>query len=149
MHYSDYIDCISKYYCLQNDNLKELLHIDLSWEADDWKGKEEDAEAHNSSRILVNMHQIKQQISDSIQHVSTKLSCNDLGTEVHKYYSVLDISTANLSSLSVPPWVSKIFKMKSHLGLLVFFTLTLVWYSEQNMLMEAGCFHPQVKVKGG
>ncbi|PNF30144.1 hypothetical protein B7P43_G01261 [Cryptotermes secundus] len=61
-----------------NDNLKELLHIDLSWEADDWKGKEEDAEAHKSSRILVNMHQIKQQLSDSIQHVSTKLSCNDL-----------------------------------------------------------------------
>ncbi|PNF30143.1 hypothetical protein B7P43_G01261 [Cryptotermes secundus] len=116
-----------------NDNLKELLHIDLSWEADDWKGKEEDAEAHKSSRILVNMHQIKQQLSDSIQHVSTKLSCNDLGTEVHKYYYVLDISTASLSSLSVPPWVSKIFKMKSHLKLLFFFTLPLVWYSEQNI----------------
>jgi hypothetical protein len=57
--------------------LKKLLDIDLPWEADDWK-RNEDADVHNSSRISVNMHQIKQQLNDSLQHLSVEFSsCND------------------------------------------------------------------------
>jgi hypothetical protein len=71
--------------------LKEVLDINLSWVPDEWKGKEEDAEARSSSRIFINMHQIKQQLSDSIEHMSMEFSSyNDSGIEVHTSISVLD-----------------------------------------------------------
>jgi hypothetical protein len=95
----DYIIQESTLFPLQNDSLKELLNIDLSWEMDDWKGNNEDADVHDSSQISVDMHQIKQQLNDSIQHLSMEFSsCNDSALEgSHNSCSVLDTtSTAGL-----------------------------------------------------
>jgi hypothetical protein len=85
--------------------VKELLDSNLSWEADDWKGKVEEAEAHSSGRIFINMHQIKEQLRDSIQHTSMDFSlCNDSGIEVHTRISVLDnIRTASLNTVLCHP----------------------------------------------
>ena len=70
------------YFHLQNDNLNELLDIDLSWQDDYWNGNREGPAAHNSSQVSVSLYQSKQELEDSIQHMSMELpSCNDCTLE--------------------------------------------------------------------
>jgi hypothetical protein len=70
------------YSYLQPDNLNELLDIDLSWQDDYWNGNSEGATAHNSSQMSVSLNQSKQELDDSIQHLSMDLSsCNDCASE--------------------------------------------------------------------
>lgn len=67
---------------LQTDNFNELLDIDLSWQDDYWNGNSESAAVHDSSQVSVSLHQVKQKLSDSIQHMSMKLSSrNDCALE--------------------------------------------------------------------
>lgn len=67
---------------LQTDNLNELLDIDLSWQDDYWNGNSEGAAAHNSSQVSISSNQSKQELEDSIQHLSMELSSrNDCALE--------------------------------------------------------------------
>lgn len=98
---------------MQTDNLKELLDIDVSWQDDYWNRNSEGAAVHNSSRMSVNIHKIKQELNDSIQHLSMELSsCNDSALESSRNsFSVSDnTNTAGLCGLLLFCSVLKIKK---------------------------------------
>jgi hypothetical protein len=87
---------------LQTDNLNELLDINLSWQDDYWNGNSEGAAAQNGSQVSVSLNQNKQQLQDSIQHLSLDLSsCNDCALESSQNsFSLSDnTSTAGLCGL--------------------------------------------------
>jgi len=96
--------------------LNELLDIDLSWQDDYWNGNSEGAAAHNSSQVSVSLNQSKQELDDSIQHLSMDLSpCNDCALESSQNSSSLsdNTGTAGLCGLFVLQWVLKIKKFTS------------------------------------
>jgi hypothetical protein len=103
--YSDsdklYFSVLFEWYSqLQTDNLNELLNIDLSWQDDYWNGNSEGA--HNSSQVSVSLNQSKQELEDSIQHLSMELSSsNDCALESSQNsFSLLDnTGTAGLCGL--------------------------------------------------
>ena len=115
---------------LQTDNLNELLDIDLSWQDDYWNGNSEGAAAHNSSPVSVSLNQSKQELDDSIQHLSMDLSSRgDCALESSQNsFSLSDnTGTAGLCGLLVLQWVLKIKK---------FTGFWILWYSKQNIFQK-------------
>jgi hypothetical protein len=100
IHYSAseklYFSILSEwYYHLQTDNLKELLDINLSWQDDYKNGNSEEAASHNSSPVSVSLNQSKQELGDSIQHLSMELSsCDDCALECSQNSSSLSANTS-------------------------------------------------------